>query len=345
MSVNASQLEPYLDHLRALPFVRGVRVLREAPQGDGAADYELALKTLGGEERFLVAVKTSNVTKEVIERWASNVGRDPNRLLFAPSISQQHGDRLEERGLGFVDRAGNCYLNVSGRHVARIQGKRAEPRASAEKAMRAPAYRALFALLAEPGLAAESVRALAEAAGVSRQAALDIRPRLSALGFLYASKRRFGWVQRTVPKAIDLFITGYVTTLRPQLQLGRYRTPASNPDELESSVTAALKATDGGRWGGGAAAMRLTRYYRGASTILHLQNAPADLLKRIKAVPDRNGPLELVRFPGPVALRGETQDTVHPLLVYAELMRENDERAREAAQDILERGLPAERYA
>jgi hypothetical protein len=340
-----AELKPYLDHLLALPFIRGARIVREAPAGRSHADYELALKTQGAERRFLAEVTTSHVTRELIERWASTAAPRENHILFAPAIGQELGDRLEHLGLGFVDRAGNCYLNLSDRHVARIQGKRAERRPPAEKGLRAPAYRALFALLADPTLTAAPVRTLAQAAGISRQAADDIRHRLEALGILFAAKRRFGWVKGRATKTIDLFITGYVTTLRPQLLLGRYRTPASKPDVLEQSITTALTTGDGVLWGGGAAAMRLNRYYRGSHTILHSEKAPTDFLKRIKAIPDRNGSLELLGFPGPLALRGATDDTAHPLLVYAELMLENHDRAREAAQDILERWLPEERYA
>jgi hypothetical protein len=97
-------------------------------------------------------------------------------------------------GVNLLDRAGNCYVKLSGKYVARIQGKRAERRAASGKSLRAPAYRALFALLADPPLISATVRALAEAAGVSRQAAHDIRPRLQALGCAYTtSDGRFGW--------------------------------------------------------------------------------------------------------------------------------------------------------
>jgi hypothetical protein len=265
-------------------------------------------------------------------------------LLFAPAIGRELGDVLEQRKVGFVDRAGNCYLSLSGKHVARIQGKRAERRPPAAKPMRAPAYRALFALLAEPKLAGASVRALAEAAGVSRQAAADIRHRLQALDILYPKGEQFGWVPRSAPKAIDLFIVGYTTTLRPQLGLGRFRTNAKNPTELEQAVAKALRKDDDALWGGGAACMRMTKYYRGERTILHVDELPRDGLATLRAIPDRNGPLEVLAFPGPLGKVGVTRDTAHPLLVYAELLMEGEERAREAASEILERWLPAEHF-
>ena len=91
--------------------------------------------------------------------------------------------------------------------------------------------------------------------------------------------------------------------------------------------------------------MRLTAHYHGPQTVLHVDALPADLLKVLKAIPDRNGPLEVLGLPGPLALRGMSEDTIHPLLVYAELLREQNDRAREAAYEILERWLKAEPFA
>jgi hypothetical protein len=203
----------------------------------------------------------------------------------------------------------------------------------------------LFALLADPKLVNISVRALADAAGVSRQAAMDIRHRLQALGILYAKQDGFGWVPRGASKAIDLFIVGYATTLRPQLVLGRFRARAASPGDLERTITKAIGKKINARWGGGAACMRLTGYYRGDRTILHVDAIPRALLSAVHAIPDRDGPLELVQFPGPLGSHGATADTGHPLLVYAELLMERDERAREAAREILERYLGDERFA
>jgi len=90
--------------------------------------------------------------------------------------------------------------------------------------------------------------------------------------------------------------------------------------------------------------MRMTSHYRGERTILHVESLPLVLLETIDAIPDRNGPLEVVQPPGPQAWNGVAPHTVHPLLVYAELLLEGQERAREAAAEILERWVPDERF-
>ena len=138
-------LEPYLDHLRALPFARAVRIV---PAAKGQA-YQVAIRTADREERLHVELKTSHLSADLVERWASEP-RPKKTILFVPAVGRDLGDRLQQLDLPFVDRAGNCYVNLSGRYVSRVQGRRSPPRPAADKSMRAAAYRALFALLADP---------------------------------------------------------------------------------------------------------------------------------------------------------------------------------------------------
>ncbi len=347
MQAGPSELQPYLARLRALPFVRDVRVMRS--EVDQVFDYELELRTESGKQRLLAEVKKSHwspaMAEQLLSLRASARARDRARLLLlAPSVGRELGDLLERERVAFMDLAGNCYLNLGGKYVARIQGRRGPTPVAGGKALRAPAYRALFALLAEPSLAGASVRALAEAAGVSRQAALDMRHRLVELGTLVQTGRTFRWVPGRHKGALDTFVTGYFTALRPRLVLGRFRTPDPDPAALEERLGALLGKREDFRWGGGAAAHRLTGHYRGAHTIVHTAELSPDIVRRLRAIPDRSGPLELVAYPGLLAQQGVTDDTAHPLLVYSELLFERNERAREAAREIAERWLSEERY-
>ena len=85
--------------------------------------------------------------------------------------------------------------------------------------------------------------------------------------------------------------------------------------------------------------MRLDRYYRGSETTLHVTRRDGDLPARCEALPDRNGTLTILLTPGSLALQGAVPRTVHPLLVYTELVVSNDKRAIDAAGRIRERFL------
>jgi hypothetical protein len=138
---------------------------------------------------------------------------------------------------------------------------------------------------------------------------------------------------------LDRWLAGYTTVVRPRLLIGRYRTDDSDPIALERKIENTLRRDMTWGWGGGAAAMRLTHHFRGTDTVLHLAAPISDLPRRLRALPARDGPLIVIRTPGPIALEGVEAGTVHPLLVYTELLATGQSRALEAAATIWDRYL------
>jgi hypothetical protein len=138
---------------------------------------------------------------------------------------------------------------------------------------------------------------------------------------------------------LDRWLAGYTALVRPRLLIGRFHTNDPNPEALEVRIERELGDTVPWAWGGGAAAMQLTGYYRGADTVLHLADRLQDFGKRLKAIPAEGGPLIVLRVPGRVAFEGIKPRTVHPLLVYTELLVAGTERDREAAEEVANRYL------
>jgi hypothetical protein len=138
---------------------------------------------------------------------------------------------------------------------------------------------------------------------------------------------------------IERWIAGYAETLRPQIFAGRFQTPDKDPPSLEDRVAGLLGRDESWAWGGAAAAFRLTKHYRSDETVLHVAAASSDLPKRLKAIPHTAGRLILMGVPGPLAFRGQVPHTVHPLLIYTELVLTGSDRAREAASELRERFL------
>jgi hypothetical protein len=85
--------------------------------------------------------------------------------------------------------------------------------------------------------------------------------------------------------------------------------------------------------------MKLIGHYRGTESVLHVERADPDLRQLLRAMPSREGNLIMAGVPGPIAFAGAKEQTVHPLLVYSELLISGDERAAEAAEMIRERYL------
>jgi hypothetical protein len=340
--VDEAELGHYLARLREIPFVRKLRVERSNPQRQGDLVLTVDTPTERGLH-FVIELKRAHLTREVADRLLHLRKRAGGELfLFAPVVGRELAELFAREHLNFVDLAGNCRIDIGGRYMAYVEGRRPESKGSANRALRAPTYRVLFALLARPDLSQATARVLAGAAGnVSPQTAIDARVRLIERGFLVGSKRAPKWAPGGWKAALDLFVSGFSATLRPSLAIGRYRAKERSVEHLEMELALHLNSNIAGRWGwgGGAASKRLTGHFRGDTTVVYVERAPSNVAKVLGLLPDAAGAIALLRTPGPAVFQSPRPDTVHPLLAYADLLVEEDQRSREAAAEIHERFL------
>lgn len=323
-------LRPYLERLTHLPFVSGARV---------ASPDAVQLTTPDGPVELPFLHRGSVMNAALVEHAKVMIAHLPGLLVLAPVVGSVQGDTLAAAGVNFVDLAGNCHLRIGDRYMAWIQGRRPEGRAPGEKALRTPAYQVFCALLAQPDLIHATARVLAAASGgVSPQTANDVRHRLVARGPLSRARRGLQWSTGGYQSVLELFLGGFPTLL-PSLTLGRYRGRGRTPDEVEAALRPALDAVGDWRWGGAAAAWRLTGFYRGDHTLVYFREPDAAALASLPLIPDAGGNITLRRAPATAALSGRTPDTVSPALVYADLLAEGNSRAHEAAAEIHRRFL------
>lgn len=333
----APDLEPYLERVRALPFVKDVEVRSaEAKQEE---DVRLSLRTPKGRHDLAVEVKTMPLTKSAAESLVARASRNRKRswIAFSPYVSLPVGQLLASQGVGFLDEAGNCHIAVGRNYFVHVEGRRRQSPRRHGRGLGARSYQVLFALLARPELANAPIRSLAEAAGVGKTSAADLVQRLSEEGLLLRDKGGRRIARPTL--LMDRWLAGYTDRLRPRLLFGRYRAAAREPLAFEKHVEATLGDHRNWGWGGAAAGYRLTQHYRGETTILHVATQPATMQRQLNLLPAKDGPIVVLGVPGPLGLAGPAPHVAHPLLVYTELLVEGDERAREAAEEIRTRYL------
>ncbi len=235
-------------------------------------------------------------------------------MLFATHVGCGLGDLFARERVNFVDLSGNCFVRVGDQYLARVQGVSKAPVDAAAKSMRAPSYAALLALLLDAVLLDASVRAIGAEAAVSPQTASDLRARLVEQGLVLRARGHHRWSPTGRRRALDPWLAGRASTLRPHLLVGRFRAKETTPAALEARLADALRGSTW-RWGGGAASQGLTGFYRGAQTALYVEGATTELARRLALVPDRAGSVERLRSPCPAAMRGSNEETVHPLVV------------------------------
>ncbi len=338
-----AKLEDYLAHLRQLPFVRSLQVKLE--QGlPHRADAILQIELPDGATRDVaVEVKRTNLTYALAQALRSRVERvHPYRLLVvAPKITPGVGEALAERGINYVDAAGNCRINIDDRYFAAIEGRRPDLKETPRgRGLGAAGYQVLFAILAWPDAAQATVRELARHAGVALGTVTTILRKLEAEGLLL--RGRPGVTIHDRQAILERWVHGYRDQVRPKWLIGRYRTADQDPEILERRIAQAIGIAQpelAWAWGGGAGAMRITRFFRGLETVLCVTGPARDLPKELKALPDPTGPLVLLDVPTELFLAGPEDHVAHPLLLYTQLLATHDERAQEAAEELHERYL------
>jgi hypothetical protein len=346
MDAMKDELRPYLDQLEALPFVKRARVVATSKKAATlSAGVVIALTTTAGETRLPAELKRSHLSREVAEHLVSVGSRKPGLLVLAPVVGSQLGELIAREALNFMDLAGNCHVRIGDTFLARIQGQRSPQREPSDKSLRAPAFSVLFALLVDQTLVQATTRALAQAAGsVSPQTAADMRAKLIAAGIAFKTKSGFRWAPAGRKQLLDMFLSSY-PHLVAGFRIGRFRAKQRDVEQLEAELASRLDTLGEWRWGGGAAAQRLTKYYRGDRTIVYLREGSAAVAPRLQLVPDSRGDVVLMRPMGPLVFDAPDPKVVHPLLVYADLLNEGHDRARDAAGEVFRRYLQSFEHA
>lgn len=323
-----------LEHLRALPFVK--RATLRTHRARVGSSLELVLDSPEGRYVLPCDMRRSHLGHEAGQALLHLAEARSGLIVFAPAVGRVLGDAFEHGGVNFVDVAGNCFLRLGDRYIARIQGRRGMSGKRVGKALRAPAYRALLAVMIQRDLIDASSRTIAAEAGVSPQTAIDLRKYLVEQGYVLRTRNRHVWAPQRDGEVMTLWLTGYSTTLAPSLAIGRFRAKETDPAELEKRIEPILDGAGVWGYGGGAAAQRLTGYYRGDQTKIYVTDSPADLATRLRFAKDESGPIFLARAPGRLALRSPQPRCVHPLVAYADLLAEGQDRARDAARELYE---------
>lgn len=250
----------------------------------------------------------------------------PDPLLVADYVSPPLAERLRERGIEFIDTAGNAFLNrppllvwVKGERPPHLTSTSPTP----GRIFQAGGLRVLFALLTVPDLARETYRVIADQAGVSHGTVGMAMAELTKLGFLaeIGGRRRLLNTRRLVQQWSE----AYARTLRPKLLVKTLKAPSINwwrelnPGRLGLAL------------GGEAAASRQTGILEPGT--LTLYGTETDLRRFMLEHPlpaDPRGNVELLkRF---WQFEQDPPDLVPRLLTYADLLVSGDARCLEAAR-------------
>lgn len=284
--------------------------------------------------RFKVAIK-ENVLPSSLTRLTNKLS-DKESILIAKYISSNARELLEQRQINYLDVAGNCHIRHDKGLFWHIKGQSGLEAGGEIKhrAFHKNGIKLIGALLLNNSLLNEPYRAIAQAANISVGTVGDILNDLQASGFLLQVNDR----QMTLydkPKLLEQWVMAYNQRLKPKLWKGKYRFGNQNLQALDTGHVAF--------WGGESAAALLTGHLQPGSLTLYTDLDRKSLIKDFKLAPDpMQGNVEVYSLFWKAEYEAfvlPELKTVHPLLVYADLIGSGNDRNFETAQKIYEQYL------
>ena len=305
----------------------GIEVVQLAPQL-GAARADALIRVRYGDQEVLYAAEVKRgirpATLGAVTQQLAHLGQPA--LLVTNYVTPPLADALKQRGIAFLDEAGNAYLNHPPSLIW-VKGQRPKQKNGANPTTRTfnpGGLQVIFPLLCHPEWANRPYREIAQIAGVAHGTVGWVLAELPNLGFMaeVGGKRRLLQPERLLQQWVE----AYARTLRPRLLIGRFHT-----DQLDWH-----KTLDPGKYGyllgGEPAAARLTQHLRPGTITLYGPKVEPRFLLDQRLRPDPQGKVEILR-------RFWKFDDDHPLLtplplIYADLVAIGDARCMETAKLI-----------
>lgn len=295
------------------------------------------------DERFLVDVKPeiTRGNKGVMLSQLVEASREENLpiLLFTRYIPSDIAKEYTDAGINYADTAGNCYIR-SGNLAVIIEGRRIErnPRVNQARAFQETGVKVIFQLLKNPENINKTYRELAEMADVALGSVSQIFKELEELNFILKTKKQK--FLKNKQELLNRWVVAYNDVMRPKLL--QKKMEYIFPDDfmqwqflLDNQATEIIIL-----WGKENAGALLTGELNPALHTIYTDGSWQDVSKKLRLRPAENGRIELLRLPYTPKTETKNQEhTVHPLLVYADLMGSSDSRNIETAKLIYDRYL------
>jgi hypothetical protein len=321
---------------RAAPNHVELEILSMEPRLPGRNVPDALVRLRTGNQETLYNAEIKGSISHAIRQYLmmkNSPGQRP-LLLVTSFVNPMMAEQLKQDGLEFIDTAGNAFLN-RGKLFIFVKGNRGQGRLiklPASRVFNVSGLRMIFALLCRPDLLNITYREIATATGVSLGTAAAVMAELKGAQYVIEipkGSRRLARKKELVMR----WVTAYPERLRPRLSLGRYQ---GEPGWWEKAAPGQWD----GYWGGEVAAWRLTKCLAPQLATVYLP-APKlnDFLIGNRLRRDDRGTVEVLERFWPTEDHAAALETVHPILVYADLLASGYERNIETAKLIYDQHI------
>jgi len=333
------QFDSYLVRLRELDFVRNVVYAPTAAVADHGHDGELRIATPKGVYKFIVERKNSYLDRSllhsIIARARHHSDHHQKLLLLARYVPLPSAELLVRSRVNFLDLAGNIHLQMGSDYNHTVIGNKETHDLTHAKPLTAAKIQLLFTLASDVESSHLTVRNLSAISGLGKSNVAQMLNQLVDQKLL--RKTGAGLSLPPVEKIEDYLVHGYTQVLRPKLFLKRVRPMQTSMEKTYDELFhACQRYSIRCSMTGGNASYQLQHFYKGPELTIFMDDIRDALLREVRFLPDRNGPVTLLRGFGAACYWREVQGRTlaHPWLIYSELLYSSDARAHEAALEL-----------
>lgn len=259
-------------------------------------------------------------------------------ILVADYVNPKMAQELRDRGVQFMDTAGNAFIKADNLFVF-VKGNKQQQEARIKDATRAfepTGLRVLYAFLKNPDLVNQPYRVIAEQTGVANGTVGWVINGLKEEGYLRDLGRKRGKKLMNVTKLFYRWVEAYPQKLQKKLELGHWI--VQDPYWWKKQQIRAYE----GVWGGEIAGAKLTNNLNPLVATVYMPEGRLNELaqtERMKKADrnaiDQEGLVKVYQMFWKPDI--DDPDTTDPILTYADLTNTGDPRNMEIAKDVYDK--------
>ena len=298
-------------------------------------DALLTIKNIQFVVEAKAAVRTSNqgFILSQLEEMKNNSNRPI--ILIAEYISKKATHELKERGINYIDVAGNSFIKYEDLAIF-VEGQKntKKDKTNQSRAFQETGLKIIFHLLNTPEHLQDSYRRIAEQAQVSIGSVSNVMAELEELNYLLKTKQKRAI--KNTDELLERWVVEFNAVLRPRILRKRMR--FINQDQSKNWRDINIQTENGViLWGGEPAGAIITENLRPEKFTVFTDLELSEVVNKLRLIPSENSEVEILQK---FWKNGANYAQVAPaLLVYADLMNSGFGRNIETAKQILKNEL------
>jgi len=289
-------------------------------------DAEIVIKQGNTEILYLVEVKRKIVPDQVPRILDQNDQKNPT-IYLVDYITPTAKELLRLNNIPYVDTAGNMFLNNQHLYIYIQTDKTNRKKLKTHtKAFNKAGLKVIYQFLKHPEYINKPYRFIGKKAKVTIATVGNVLKDLLKEKYIVQVKNRtYKFLKRN--ELFEEWVKEYNRNLKPKLKTKRYKWLKKNKNWR--NVKLPLRTL----WGGPNAAEILTEYLIADKIEIYTGLEFQEVINQIKIIPDNEGEITLTETFWEVQDEN-TDNTVDPMIIYADLLNNTNPRYLETAQKI-----------